>query len=454
MSRSMAATGAAIAVQRSAVEKSTIRKLSWRLIPLVTGIYLAASLDRANVSFAALTMNKELGISALAYGWGAGIYFIGTFITGVPCNMICKRIGPRATLTWIAVLWGVVAAAQSVIRGSNSFLAMRLLLGIAEAGLFPIVVLYLSIWFPAGYRSRVMALFLLANPLSSAIGGVLAGPLLLMDGLGGLRGWQWMFLLEAVPPFLLAGIILRFLTNRPEEAGWLEPEERSWLASTLMSQRPPANPRRSNFWQTLFDPVVALFCTVYFGRMMSLFGVTFFLPLIVKGMGMTNSVTGYVSALPFTVAVIGMLVWAHYSDKSIDRRWHLLATHLVTAAGLALAAYCGTSLWAILALSVAAIGFSAQAGCFWSMPSMVLTPGAAPVGIALINSIGSLGAIFGPFAIGLIKDRLDSYDLGLYFLAVCVGGVGLLVLALPRAGRQQGGHMQDAKAAVGNAVMR
>ena len=433
----MSQSVAAAAVLQTPVERSTIRKLSWRLIPLVTGIYLAASLDRANVSFAALTMNKELGISPLAYGWGAGIYFIGTFVTGVPCNMICKKIGPRATLAWIAVIWGIVAAAQALISGSNSFLAMRLLLGIAEAGLFPIVVLYLSIWFPAGYRSRVMALFLLANPLSSAIGGVLAGPLLLLEGLGGLHGWQWMFMMEALPPLALTAVILKFLTNRPEEATWLDPEERSWLASTLQSQRPPANPRRSDFWQTLFDPVVALFCTVYFGRMMSLFGVTFFLPLIVKGMGLTNAMTGYVSALPFTIAVIGMLIWAHYSDKVVDRRGHLLATHLVTACGMAAAAYCGASPWSILALSIAAIGFSAQAGCFWSMPSMVLTPEATPVGIALINSIGSLGAIFGPFVVGLIKQRTDSYDLGLYFLAFCAAAAGLLVLMLPKPGHLQ-----------------
>ncbi len=436
MSQISAATAAIPVRAENAAETATIRKIAWRIVPLVTAIYLAASLDRANVSFAALTMNKDLDISALIYGWGAGIYFIGTFLTGVPSNMLFERVGARRTLASIAFVWGFVAAAQVLISGAHSFLVMRLLLGLAEAGLFPVVVLYLALWFPAGYRARVMALFMLANPLSSAIGGILAGPLLMLDGIAGLHGWQWMFLLESLPPFALAILVLAKLTDRPEDAAWLRPDERAWLVQTQSEQRAKAARIRVPAWRTLMDPTVTLFAAIYFGRMMTLFGVTFFLPLIFKGLGLTATMTGYLAAIPFSAGVIGMLVWAHYSDRAADRRWHLLATHLVSAAALGVAAWCGTSFWSVLAMSVASIGFSAQAGCFWSIPSMVLTPGMVAVAVGWINSVGVLGAIAGPFSVGLAKDWLGSYTPGIYLMAALIGGVGLLVFCLPQPGRR------------------
>jgi MFS transporter, ACS family, tartrate transporter len=420
-----------------ALERRVVRKLGWRLVPLVTGVYLIASLDRANVSFAALTMNRDLGISPLIYGWGAGIYFIGSLVMGIPSNLLFERIGGRRTLAIIAVIWGLVAASQALIVGSGSFLVMRLLLGLAEAGLFPIVVLYLGIWFPARFRARVMALFLLANPLSSAIGGLLAGPLLMLNGLAGLHGWQWMFVVEALPPLFLSWLILRWLPDHPDDAPWLQPEERRWLTAAMAAQRPAGDAPPVAVWRTMTNGTVMIFCVVYFGRMMALFGVTFFLPLIFKGLGFSTAVTGYVSAVPFTAAVIGMLVWAHYSDRAADRRWHLLATHLVTAAGLVAAALCGTSYWSILAMCVASIGFSAEGGVFWSLPSMMLPAGMAAVGIAWINAVGVLGAIFGPFGVGLIRQQLGDYTVGLYFLALFVGAVGALVAFLPGLRRPQ-----------------
>lgn len=417
------------------LERSTVRRIGWRLVPLVTSLYLAASLDRANVSFAALTMNGQLHISTLVYGWGAGIYFIGSFLMGIPSNLLFERIGGRRTLAVIAVVWGFVAAAQALIVGATSFLAMRLLLGLAEAGLFPVVILYLGLWFPAAYRARVMALFLMANPLSSALGGLLAGPLLLLDGLLGLRGWQWMFLIESLPAFLFALAVLRHLPDRPVDAAWLPPEERRWLTSTIAAQRSGGQQAgRVPLLRILVDPTVMIFAAIYFGRMMALFGVTFFLPLIFRELGLTTAQTGVVSAIPFTVAILGLLVWAYYSDRSPDRRWHLLATHLVTAAGLVAAALCGTSYWSILAMSVASVGFSAEGGIFWSLPSITLRREVTPVAIAWINSVGVLGAIVGPFGVGLIRDVLGSYTLGLVFLALFVGGVGVLVAWLPRPG--------------------
>jgi MFS transporter, ACS family, tartrate transporter len=432
MTQAISSDMSSVAANMRSVEQRAVSKIGWKLVPLIVCMYLFASLDRANVSFAALTMNKDLDISPLIYGWGSGIYFIGSFVTGIPCGLLYERYGARSVLATIAVIWGIVAAGQSLISGSYSFLGMRLLLGVAEAGLFPIVVLYIGEWFPSAYRARVMALFLLSNPLSTAIGGVLAGPLLLLDGTAGLHGWQWMFIVEALPAFMLCFVLLRFLPNTPSEAAWLKSDERDWLISKTSQTSSSTSEEQIPIWRILVDRTVLLFLVIYFSRMMSLFGVTFFLPLIFKNLGLSNAATGYISAIPFSLAAIGMLVWAHFSDRAKDRRRHLLATHLVTAIGLIAAAYLGASYWSIAAMSVASLGFSAQAGVFWALPSMTMRPAVTAVAVAWINGVGSLGAIVGPSAVGFIKQETGSYTIGLVLLAVCVGAAGLLAIVLPR----------------------
>jgi MFS transporter, ACS family, tartrate transporter len=411
----------------STLEQRTIRKVGWRLLPLIVVIYFVAYIDRTNVSFAALTMNKELGLSAYVFGWGAGIFFLGYFLFEVPSNVILEKTGARIWIARIMITWGLVSAAMAFATGPASFLTLRFLLGVAEAGFFPGMILYFTYWFPKAYRARVISALFIAVPGSNAVAAVASGAILEMDGLLGLAGWQWIFVIEAIPAILLAFAVLALMTDRPAVATWLAPEERDWLESQLQSERRQIESAgHLSLARALMDRRVLALSAIYFTIVTATYGITFFLPQIVKGIGLSNMMTGLVTAIPYTIGTIGMLLWGASSDRRDERRWHFCAASLLAAAGLVGAGMFGSSFLALVFMSVATIGLYGSKPAFWPMPSAFLTGTAAAGGIALVNSIGNLGGYVGPFIVGWIKDATGSFEAGLYFLAACALASGII----------------------------
>ena len=400
--------------------RRTILKISWRLLPLIVVSYLVAYIDRTNVAFAALTMNKDLGISAYMYGWGAGIFFLGYALFEVPSNMILAKVGARRWIARIMLTWGLISGAMAFATGPASFLVLRFLLGVAEAGFFPGIIFYLSTWFPAAYRARVISTLFLAVPISNAAAAVVSGAILGMDGVLGLKGWQWVFVLEALPALLLAFVVLRHMIDRPADAKWLSTEERAWLEGELLAERRAVESYgHMSLWRALTDRRVLVLSMIYMTSVTASYGIVFFLPQIVKGLGHSNLMTGMLTAIPYTVGIIGLLWWGYSSDRRNERRWHLIVAMSVAGVGLVGAAWLHDSYWAIAAMCVATVGLYGSRPSFWPMPSRFLTGAAAAAGIALINSIGNLGGYIGPFIVGWIKDSTKSFEMGLYFLAAC-----------------------------------
>ena len=405
----------------AALERRTIRRVSWRLLPLIVVSYLIAYIDRTNVAFAALTLNQDIGLSSFVYGLGAGIFFIGYALFEVPSNIVLERVGARRWIARIMFTWGIVSGMMALVEGPMSFLVLRFLLGVAEAGFFPGIIYYLSCWFPAAYRARVISTLFIAVPASNAVASLVSGAILEMDGILGLRGWQWLFILEAMPAVLLSLVVLRNMTDRPADAGWLRSDERTWLQATLRAERAHVEGHGGTrtIWQALTDRRVLALSTIYLFSVTAGYGITFFLPQIIKQLGHSNLMTGVLTAIPYTVGVVGLLAWGHSSDKNNERRWHLIAALTVSALGLIGLAWVGTSYWALLAMSVVAVGAYGSRPSFWPLPSMFLTGAAAASGIALINSLGNLGGYVGPFIVGWLRQSSGGFDLALYFLAAC-----------------------------------
>lgn len=404
------------------IEQRTMVKVAWRLLPLIVLIYFVAYVDRTNVGFAAISMNRDLGFSAYLYGWGAGIFFLGYALFEVPSNVILHRVGARVWIARIMLSWGVVSGCMMFVGGPVSFLVIRFLLGVAEAGFFPGVLLYFTYWFPAAYRARVISALFLAVPGSNAVAAAISGVLLQLDGTWGLAGWQWMFLLESLPAVLLAPVVLGVLTDRPADAQWLAPEERQWLADALVREQHSIEQSHSRLtlYQSLTDRRVLSLSLIYLTIVTATYGITFFLPLIVNAHGLSTVNTGLVTAVPYVIGTIGMVIWAWSSDRQHERRWHFVTACVVAAGGLVAAAVWSASLYAaIAAMSVAAIGLYGSKPAFWPLPSTFLSGTAAAGGIALVNSIGNLGGFVGPYIVGWIRETARSYEAGLLFLAAC-----------------------------------
>jgi MFS transporter, ACS family, tartrate transporter len=409
------------------VERRTIRKVSWRLLPLIVTIYFVAYIDRTNVSFAALTMNKDLGLSPYLFGWGAGIFFLGYFLFEVPSNVILEKVGARIWIARIMITWGLVSGAMAFASGPASFLTLRFLLGVAEAGFFPGMILYFTYWFPKSYRARVISALFIAVPGSNAVAAIISGAVLEMDGLLGLTGWQWMFIVEAVPAVLLAFAVLVLLTDRPAVATWLEPAEREWLESALRDERRQIERAgHLGLFQALTDARVLILSLIYLTIVTATYGITFFLPQIVKGIGLSNMMTGLVTAIPYTIGTIGMLLSGASSDRYDERRWHFCVACMLATIGFIGGGVFGSSFLALAFMSVATIGLYGSKPAFWPMPSLFLTGTAAAGGIAMVNSIGNLGGYFGPFIVGWIKDSTGSFEAGLYFLAASALASGII----------------------------
>ena len=415
--------------------RATLAKVSWRLLPFLLLLYVVAWLDRVNIGFAALQMNRDLGFSAAVYGFGAGVFFIGYALFEIPSNLILARVGARLWIARIMITWGVLSVAMMFVSGAMSFYVLRFLLGVAEAGFLPGIIYYLGHWFPAAERARAVSWFMLAIPLSTVIGGPLAGGLLELNGWYGLTGWQWLFLVEGIPAVVLGFVVLRYLTDSPEQAQWLAPEERRWLAERLRLEHHAAHARHGvGLRAALVHPTVWLLGFIIFACQTGSYGLTLWIPQIVRGLsGSSDLLVSMISALPYVAASVGMILIGRSSDRSGERFLHIAIPSAVAAVGFVASAYFTSPVPGMLALTVAAVGDLGTRGPFWSLPTRFLVGSAAAGGIGLINTLGSLGGFVGPYAVGLVRQITGGFAGGLVFLAALLLLAAVATVQLRRA---------------------
>jgi D-galactonate transporter len=416
-------------------EAATYRKVTWRLMPFVFLCYILAYVDRVNVGFAKLQMQQDLGMSDSVYGVGAGIFFIGYFFFEVPSNVIMQRVGARYWIGPIMIVWGVVSACTMLVRGAASFYAVRLLLGVVESGFFPGVILYLTFWFTSRHRARMVAAFMSAVPLSGVVAGPISGWILkAMNGAGHLAAWQWLFLIEGIPSFLAGIVTLYFLTDNPAKAAWLSSDEKRLILGRLqeedeMKKRAGGGHRFSDAFRS---PAVWLLCVAYFGLTCGNYGISFWLPQVIKDSITSNPLTiGWITAIPWAAAAVAMILVGRHSDATGERRWHFALSCLVVSAGFALSAIPGIpGPLRVAAFTLAAAGIMSAFAVFWALPTALLSGAAAAAGIAWINSVGNLGGYASPYVVGTIRDRMHSMTPALALLsavALVAALVGLLV---------------------------
>jgi len=420
-----------------AIESAVYTKIRRRLLPFLFVLYVVAYLDRINVGFAALQMNRELGLSEAVFGFGAGIFFIGYFMLEIPSNLVLQRLGARVWISRIMISWGAVAIAMMCTRGARSFYLLRFLLGAAEAGFFPGIIFYLTYWFPSHERARAISLFMTATQIAGVVGGPLSGILLAMDGLGHLAGWQWLFLAEGIPAVVLGVAAAKYLPDAPQHAPWLNSSERSMLTARLALER---EGRRSHHTLrgALSNRNVWLLALLYFALVFGHYGIALWLPQILKGFGgMSDLRVGVLSSVPFLTAAVVMVIVAKHSDSKAERRWHLALSAFGGAIALAASAAADSPWVSLLTISIAEAGVSSAAGPFWTLPAGFLDGSAAAGGIALINSTGNLAGFVGPSVVGIIRQVTGSFAGGLAAMALAVSIAGIIALAMSRLERQQ-----------------
>jgi D-galactonate transporter len=415
-------------------ESAVYAKVARRLIPFLFLCYVAAYLDRVNVGFAKLQMLSDLGFSETVYGLGAGVFFIGYFLFEVPSNIILHKVGARLWIARVMITWALISGAMMFVKTPAMFYALRFALGLAEAGLFPGVILYLTYWFPAERRGKITALFMTGIPMSGVIGGPLSGWILhALSGAHGLAGWQWLFLIEAIPSLVMGFLVIAYLDDGITHAKWLSASEKTMLARNIAADNEHAQSHslRDGFTQ----PIVWLFSAIYFFFIMGLYGVGFWLPTLIKGSGVTEPLLiGTLTTLPYAAAAIAMVLVGRSSDKRRERRWHVTVPGLIGTVGWLVSVSTGHSsiALAMAALTVATVGVMVTLSQFWCLPTAVLSGAAAATGVAVVNSVGNLAGFVSPYAIGWIVDKTHSTDLGVYTLAACLAIGGLLVLTLPK----------------------
>ena len=417
------------------VEARVTQKLQRRILPFMMLLYFVSFLDRANVGFAAFSMNRAIGLTPTLFGLGAGLFFAGYVAGQVPSNLILLRVGARVWIARVVVAWGLVSMASAFVVGPRSFCAMRILLGLAESGFFPGTILYLSLWFPARQRAMAMAAFMAAAPLSTAIGSPISGALMGLPRIAGLANWQWLYMIEGLPAILLGLLTLKVLTDAPEQATWLDAGERDWLVETLRVERAAGTSHRSNVaavWAALRDVRVLVLALAYSGTSAALYAIGFWAPLLIKQLGYSAMTVGWLNALPGVVSVVAMLVWARSSDRAQERIIHAAIPCLVGCVGLVWAGYAHSALAVILALVLASFGANGSKGPLWAVPSLFLSGASAGAGIALINSLGNLGGFVGPEVIGWTKDRWGSYAGGLGVVGAMMALSAVLLLVMRR----------------------
>ena len=412
------------------IATATLRKVSQRLIPFLFVLYVVAWLDRSNVGYAAVQMNSDLGFSASAFGLGSGIFFAGYCLFEVPSNIILERVGARVWLARIMVSWGLISAAMMFVRTPATFCILRFLLGVAEAGFFPGVVYYLSLWYPARQRARAIAGFMAAIPVTGLIGGPLSGALLGLDGCYGLRGWQWLFLLEGLPAIILGLVVAFYLTDRPEDAVWLRAAERTWLISELARDR-EVRSGRDSILEALTDGTVWLLGFIFLLAAAGFYGYSFWSPLIVQSLfRISNLSVGLILGGMSAITILCMLLNSAHSDRTNERRIHIAIPLFVMGIGFLACAVFHQPVLVIIALALVPIGHCSAYGPFWTMPTQFLIGPAAASGVALVATIASVGGFLGPALIGFLKGRTETHTVAFLLLGVAALVAGLLCLGL------------------------
>lgn len=403
-------------------ERRVFTKIAWRLMPVLTASYILNYLDRTNISFAALTMNEAIGLDAAQFGFGAGVFFAGYCLFEIPSNLVLYRVGARRWISRIMITWGLVSAAMSLVEGPSSFYFMRALLGAAEAGFFPGIAFYLATWFPAEFRTRIVAWFMVAIPISAVIGGPMSGVLLGMDGRGGLQGWQWLFIVEGAPAVIVGFVLLWVLTDSPENSTWLSESEKQLVRRRLLAEKRPKEVR--HFWTALRDPRVLILALVQVGFLIGSYGIGNFLPQMLDTGRLSDLQIGFVTSGCYLVASVGMILWATYVDRRGSKVVNLSLACLTAAGGFLGAIVFADVFWvSVFWMAVAVTGVNGARAIFWTIPPRFLTGVAAAGGLAFINSIGTTGGFVGPVIMGWLTDRTGSYSAGL--MAMC----GFLLVA-------------------------
>jgi MFS family permease len=420
-----------VALQKSA-ESSTYSKVMWRLLPFLFLCYLCAYLDRINVAFAKLQMLKDLNFSDTVYGAGAGVFFVGYLLFEVPSNLLLLKVGARRWIARIMITWGLISAGMMFVTTPTSFYVMRFLLGVAEAGFIPAILLYLTYWFPPSRRSKVTALFMTGIPMSGVVGGPLSGWIMThMGGMGGFAGWQWLFILEGVPTAILGLIAWRYLDDKVGDAEWLSEPQKAMLESNLRTEKSVHS--LHSVKDGLLSPRILLLSAIYFFFTMGLYGVSFWLPTLIKASGVSNTLDiGLLSAVPYAAAAIAMVLVSQSSDARGERRWHLAGAGLVGAAGLYFSVvYAHSTVIAMIALTIGTMGVMTTISQFWVLPPAILSGAAAAAGLALANSVGSISGVVSPYVIGVIQTTTGSTGNGVLGLAVSLVIGSALVFTVP-----------------------
>jgi len=423
-------------------------KVRRHLLPLLVVCYFAAYLDRVNVGFAALTMNADLGLSAEAFGFTAGIFFLGYCLFEVPSNILLEKFGARVWIARIMITWGLISASMAFVTSVTGLSIARFLLGVAEAGFFPGIVFYLMFWVPAAERARIVTIFMAAVPVSNLIGAPISGWILdAFAGAGGLKGWQWLFLLEALPSLVLGIAVFWLLPDRPRDAAWLTPNERDVLERQIASEIAQRERiQKFSVAEALTHPRVLALSLVYFGIVTGMYGLSFWLPQIVKGFGFSNTATGFISAIPYLAAAGAMVAWGRRSDVRRERVWHIALPAFVGGAALIASTAVTHVVPAMALMTIAAAGIFTALPVFWTLPTALLTGAAAAGGIALINAIGNIGGFIGPYLVGWLQGQGLSSHIAVASLACFALLAGLIVLAIGHDARLEHGDDATTKA--------
>jgi MFS transporter, ACS family, tartrate transporter len=421
-------------------QQRVLSKVLWRIVPFLLLCYIFAYLDRVNVGVASLTMNHDLGISPSEFGWSAGLFFFGYFLAEVPSNLALQAVGARKWIARILITWGLLSAATAFAVGPVSFGVLRFLLGLGEAGFTPGVFLYFTYWFPAQARGRATAAFLLGIPIANIIGAPLSSSLLALEGVAGLHGWQWLLIIEGVPATILGFVCLFMLTDKPEQAKWLSPEERSWLCEVLARERQAIAAKHASTLKDAFTNWRVLVCAaVNFCAIIGSVGLGLWMPQILKGFGFGVVIVGFLAAIPYICGAVAMMLWAHLSDKGGERSWFVASALILGAVALVVCGFATSSaLISILALCGAVVGIMCYQSTFWPIPSSFLTGSAAAGGLALIVSIGNLGGFVGPYLIGTIREATGSFSWALISVGafLTLGAVLIRVVGISLQPRQ------------------
>jgi MFS transporter, ACS family, tartrate transporter len=411
-------------------------KITWRLIPLMFICYIIAYIDRINVGFAKMQLQEVLGVDASVfgsvYGIGAGLFFIGYFLFEIPSNLLLQRIGARIWIARIMIVWGIVSSLMMFITNISGFYLIRFLLGIAEAGFYPGMILYLTYWYPDKLRARTIALFATGTVVAGIVGSPLSGAILELHGFKGLEGWQWLFLLEGIPAVIMGVLIIFFLPDRPQKARWLTPAEKTYVQSRLDKEALLAKGKAHfRLSKAFLSGRIWLLCLIYFLLTVGIYGYEMWMPSIIKAFYVQSySIVGLINGIPYLVSVIAMLLIGYHSDKTGERRWHVAVSAFAAAAGFALSAYLKNPYFAMIALMASLVGLKSAMGPFWALSTTFLGGTAAAGGIALINSVGNLGGFVGPTLVGVVIDRTGSISMSLWILGAALLLMGILILTI------------------------